>query len=134
MKKIAMSIVCVMIASISNAQTQGFSEADMQNMMQVMQKMQECMAKVDQAALDELDQKSKEIDAELKTLCEKGKRDKAQKKAIAYSKEMLKNPALKQMRECGEMVKGMVPEGTMPSMAEDFDYSEDKGHVCDNLE
>ena len=51
------------------------------------------------------------------------------KKAIAYGKEMMKNPALKQMKECGEITRGLVPEESMPSMEDDFDFSD--GHVCD---
>ena len=59
---------------------------------------------------------------------------KAQKKAIAFSKEMMKNPALVQMKKCGEMTKGLVPEGSMPQMEEeDFGFDPSKGHVCDDM-
>ena len=55
---------------------------------------------------------------------------KHQKKAIAYSKEMLKNPSLVQMKECSEMTKGLVPEGESSSLEDEFDFS--NRHVCDD--
>lgn len=131
MKKIAASIIVVTIAFVSAAQGQGMNEADMKNVMQVMQKMQECMAQVDQSAIKELEERTNEMEAEIKALCEQGEEKKAEKKAIAFSKEMLKNPSLVQMKKCGEMTKGILPEGTMPSMDNEFDYSE--GNVCDDL-
>lgn len=130
MKKIALSLIFVVIAFIPVAQGQGMNEGDMQNIMKAMQKVQECMAKVDQSDLAALEQRGEEMEAEIKALCDQGKRDKAQKKAIAFSKEMMKNPALQQMKKCGEISKGMLPEGSVPEM-EDDEFDPSKGHVCD---
>lgn len=134
MKKILGSLLVVMITFfVSTAQAQGFNEADMQNLMQVMQKMQECMAKVDQQELERLEEEGNKMEAELKALCEQGKRDKAQKKAIAFSKKIMKNPALIQMKECGELTKGMMPPGSEePTLDEEFDFT--NRHVCDDME
>ncbi len=137
MKKILFSVLFVMFACVTSAQGQsrgqGMGEADMQNLMQMMQKMQECMAKVDQQELERLGAEADTMEAELKELCAEGKRDKAQKTAIAYSKKIMNNPALKQMQECGEMTKGLIPqEEQEPSLAEEFDFS--NRHVCDDME
>jgi dsDNA-specific endonuclease/ATPase MutS2 len=121
-----------MFAFVPAVQSQGVSEADMQDMMQMMQKMQECMAKVDQSALEGLEKRSEELEAEIKSLCEQGKKKKAQKKAIAFGKEMMDNPALKQMRKCSEITKGLLPEGSapQPSFEDEFDFSNQD--ICDD--
>lgn len=132
MKKIVTIILIVLLPAVVFAQDfQNMSEQDMQKMMEQAQKMQACMEQVDQSQLAGLEQRSKEFEAELKALCDAGKRDKAQQKAMEYGKEMMDNPALKQMRKCGEMAEGMMTK-MMPQMEiveEDFDYS--TKHVCD---
>lgn len=111
------------------AQNAQMQSADMQKMMQ---KMQQCMAKVDQAELEKLEQDGKKFETTLKKLCKEGKRNKAQKMAITFSKQTKKNPALVQMKKCAEISKKMIPAGVMPEEEEKFDPS--KGHVCDDIE
>lgn len=130
--KVIATILFVVFPVIAAAQKYpGMNEADMQQMMQVMQEMQACMEKIDQAELEALQQRSDEFDAEIKVLCDQGKRDEAEKKAIAYGKEMMNNPVVQQMQKCGEMAEGMMPPGQMGTMEDKYDYSEDEGHVCD---
>jgi len=126
--KIVISTLIVLLPAIVFAQNfQNMSEQDMQKMMEQGQKMQACMQNVDQSQLEALQKRSEEIQAEIRGLCDAGKRDKAQKKAIAYGKEVMNNPAMKQMKKCGELAQGMMPQ--MPFMDEEVDYS--KSHVCD---
>jgi hypothetical protein len=127
--KIFVAIFCLMFPVVVTAQNQGMSGGDMQKMMQMMQEMQQCMAKVDQAELEAIESESEKIGKELETLCAKGERKKAQKKAIAYSKKIMENPALAQMKKCTEMTKGLVPENSTPSFEEGLDFS--NRHVCD---
>ena len=83
-------ILMVVFPAVVFAQNfQNMTEQDMQRMMELAQKMQACMEQVDQAQLAQLEQRSKEFEAELKALCDAGKRDEAQKKAMAYGKEMM---------------------------------------------
>ena len=129
--RIIVSILFLLAPVVVSAQNnQNMNEAGLQNMMQLMQEMQVCMEKVDQSALEGLEKRSEEMEAEIKALCDQGKNKKAQKKAIAYGKEMIDNPALKQMRKCGEITKGLLPEGAIPgpSFEDEFDFS--KGDVC----
>ena len=126
--RLSASILLLLIPMVSVAQNyQGMSEADMQNTMQQMQKMQSCMSNVDQESLKALEQRSYQIEAEVKSLCASGKRDEAQETAISMGKEMMSNPAMQEMKKCGEMMQGMVPQ--MAFMDQDKDFS-DK-HVCD---
>lgn len=122
-------VLCPVIAAAQNYQ--GMNEADMQKMMQVMQEMQTCMDNIDQAELDALQEKTTKFDAEIKALCDQGKRDEAEEKAIAYGKEMTKNPTVQQMQKCGEKAKGKLPSGQMGSMEDMYDYSDKEGHICD---
>jgi competence protein ComGC len=102
----------------------GMSESDMQKI----QKMQSCMEKVDQQQLKALEQRQNQFDAEMKSLCGRGERDEAQKKAIMYEKEVMKNTAIQAMKKCSEIGKGMMPN--MPVMGQ---HEEDTGeHVCDS--
>jgi len=103
---------------------QGMSEADMQKMMQ---EMQSCMQSVDQKKLNALEQRSRQFEAKMKSLCASGKRDEAQVKAIAFGTEVTNDPTIKALRKCGEIMKGMMP--MMPLMKQDKDYSDQ--HVCD---
>jgi len=126
--KILASILLLLMPMVTVAQNyQGMNEEDMQKMMEQMQEMQSCMQNVDQGKLKVLEQRSYEIEAEVKSLCTSGKRDEAQKKAISFGKEVAKDPTMQAMRKCGEMMKGMTPN--MPFMDQDKDYS--SHHVCD---
>ncbi len=104
----------------------------MQKMMQQMQEAQACMEKIDRSELEVLQNKSKQFEAEMKSLCTSGKRDKAQDKAMVYMKEIINNPAVKEARRCGEMMKGMMQgmAQNMPFMNDEKDYS--SMHVCDS--
>ena len=104
----------------------GMNEADMQKL----QEMQSCMEKVDQSKLKALEQRQYQFDAEVKSLCDSGKRDEAQKKAVSYAKEMMNNPAIQAISKCGEIAKGMMPE--MPFMNLDKETSDQ--HICDSNE
>ena len=74
---------------------QGMNDADMQKMMVQMQKMQSCLSKVyQQNDFQKLESRQQQFENEVMALCQKGQRDKAQKKAIAFVEEMNNNPWL----------------------------------------
>lgn len=109
----------------------GMQGMDMQSMMQAAQQMQQCMAKVDQQAMQKMQRESNKVVGELRSLCQQGKKSEAQAKAISYSKQMISNPAIQQMRKCGEMAKGFMPKNMQQN---DFfdDFENSKHHVCDS--
>ncbi len=128
--KLILTIILIIIPYSAIAQNDDMQGADMQKMMQGMQKMQECMANVDQAELQNMESEAEEFSAEIQALCDQGKRSKAQKKAIKYSKKIMKNPAMKQMQKCGEMANEFIPAHLQEStVEEEFDFS--NKHVCD---
>jgi len=124
-------ILFILFPVIATAQNQNMQSIDTEKMMQALQEMQQCMTKVDQEELRKFGQESEKMEARLQALCNRGDRDKAQNEAIKFSKKMMTNPTLIQMKECSEMAKGFVPQGTMEGMDEPFDPS--KKHVCDNI-
>ncbi len=127
--KIAAAFLFLLIPCAAFAQNyQGMNEQDMQKMMEQMQKMQVCMQDVDQAELKTLEHRSKQLESDIKSLCAAGKRDEAQERALSFGRDVAKAPAMQKMKECGEMMKGMMPE--MPFTDLDKDYS--SHHVCDN--
>lgn len=108
----------------------GISKGDMQNMMQVMQEVQKCMAGIDQAKLKELENSSEQAKQEIDTLCAQGERDKAQQQAMAFGKKIASDPTMQQMRKCGEMAQGAMPMTGMADIFDEKDYT--SSHVCDN--
>jgi hypothetical protein len=107
----------------------GMKQGDMQNMMKAMQQVQECMAGIDQAQLNELQARSEKFKKKIDEWCAAGKRSKAQKQALNFGKKIAADPVMKQMEKCGEMAQGALP---MPGMVETYDQKDyaDK-HVCD---
>ena len=110
----------------------GMSEADMQNFQQQMQKMQACMADVDQAELQALQQRGKALQAEVQQLCASGKRDRAQQRAMKGGLEIASDPTIKKLRECSGMMPSMakmMPK--IPYAESPTDKEDSSGHICD---
>ncbi len=109
----------------------------MRNMQRGMQQMDmnqldkaaACMEKLDLSMMDGLEQEGKKMEAEVKSLCQSGKRAEAQDRAMALAMEMMNRPEMKQMQECSKMMAGMMPK--MP-----YKKYEDMGknqHICDDF-
>ena len=105
------------------------NEADMEKMMQKMQEMETCMQNIDQSKLASIEQRARKMEAEIKSLCENGKRDMAMKKAMDFSQEIMSNPTMKTVRKCGEMMQGVMPK--MPMMDFEEDQKNSTQHICD---
>ncbi|MEN8712104.1 MAG: hypothetical protein ABF326_07905 [Arenicellales bacterium] len=130
MRKIGLILFLLSPATVF---AQQMSQQDMQNMMVQVQEVQACMQTIDQNELNNLQEESKIFEAEVKNLCKNGKRDEAQDKAMAYSKEVINSAAMATMRKCTEnlsgALKGMMPDLSPEKIAKDFS---DK-HVCDEI-
>ena len=111
-----------------NAQTPGMSEEQMQSMMKNMQQMQECFARIDQAALQKLGQKGQEMQTQLQSLCTNGKRDQAQAKAMQFAQVYTNSKEVKVLRECGQQIASFIPD--VSSMMKELENSD--RHVCDS--
>ena len=129
MKTAAMLVAFLLPATTLAQNPQTMNQGNMQNMMQVMQKVQECMASIDQSKLQDLQVKSEKMSKDIKILCSKGQRDKAQNMAISYGREMASDPTLKQMQKCGEMAQGALPMMDNVKTYDEKEYA--SKHVCD---
>lgn len=117
-------------AAPARADHGGMSDEQMQMMMENARKMQECMDRIDPSLFDQLEQKGREMETEIKALCAAGKRDEAEKKAMAYGREMNNTKGMKDLQKCGEMGKGMMEH--MPVIREKMQEGK-SGHICDNV-
>jgi hypothetical protein len=127
--KTTLLILSLLLPVAALAQSpQGMNEKDMQQMMQRMQQMQTCMQDVDQEQLKGLEQRSHQVEADIKSLCTDGKRAEAQQRAMDFGMEVSLDPNMKIMRKCGEMMQGMMPE--MPIADYEQKTAEGK-HICD---
>lgn len=136
MKKFALYL-SLLIPTVTIAQNpQGMNQQDMQKMMQQMQQQMQqvetCMRKVDQQHLEEIERQGQQFEEEMRNLCASGQRDKAQSKAIAFGQAMARDPSLLQMKECTEMMQGMV-QGMIPDLPVFEEYEDTSMHVCDSL-
>lgn len=107
----------------------GMSDADMEKMMQGMEAMHECMANLDQAALEQFGKEGEQMNSEIKALCADGKRDEAQDKAMEYGKKVASDPTMKAMAECGKKMQSAMPQ--MQQSAAPTPEELQNRHVCD---
>jgi hypothetical protein len=129
MEKLLIALLLILPALASAQNFQNMSEADMQNMMQQAQKMQACMAGIDQSDLEKFEQRANQMQARVDTLCASGKRDEAQKEGIAFAREVSSNESMKKMQTCGKMMEGTMPG--MPTMLQDAPGESENQHICD---
>jgi len=102
----------------------------MQDMMEQAQRMQDCINRLDPAALDVLEAGGAAVDKEIKALCAAGKRDRAAERSAAYGRELAASPEMKALGECGELARQMLPQATKAAARGKADAA--AGHVCDN--
>ncbi len=120
-------LILAFLPSLAMAQSNSGMSQDMMKMMEQAQKAQACMQNIDTSEIEEIEQEGRKMETRIKSLCTDGKRDEAQKQAIAYSREMMSRPAMKQIRECSEMLRGMIPK--MPF--DNFEEECENKHICD---
>ena len=108
------------------------NEEQMQQMMQGMSQMANCFQNLDQSKLEAMAAEAEEKQKELKQLCADGKRDEAQREAMAFGMKFMQSDEFRQLQQCGEMARGMMPE--MPDYSVyDTDGEGDSRHICDDI-
>ncbi len=116
-----------------NAENMANMEKNMMSMVSGAEDMEKCMSHIDQNKIDEMGVKASQIERSVSELCEQGKRNAAQDKALAFSQEMQKNKELQKMKGCmasmPAMMKSMMQ--TMPFEELENQFGAGKKHVCD---
>jgi hypothetical protein len=105
------------------------NEQNMQMMAKEMQEMQKCMGSINKTELAEIEKRSIAFEKKIRSLCSKGKRDQAQKEALAFGKEMSKHPAMQSMNKCAESMGKAMQDMPVPGQEVDFSNT----HACDEL-
>jgi len=126
------TIALIMLLIPLMVSAQGFPGGDPQQMQVMMQKakeMQACMQHVDQVKMQAFQQRAQRMGEEVKALCAAGKRDEALNTAISYSQEIAADSAMKEVKRCAEIMKGVMPDLS----ADISDYKDDgsEQHICD---
>ena len=109
----------------------GINDPAMQKMMEEMQKYEECMSKIQQSQFIEIQRLEEEFVEEVRPLCASGNRDKAQKRAIKFGKDMSNHPVFTEIRKCGKLLTSELAKKDLDDM--DFDYESSSIHVCDEI-
>ncbi len=115
--------------SAQNFPPMNMDPQQMQAMMQKAQQVQECMSKISEEEMRAVQEKMQKMQNEVDALCQAGKRDEAMEKAMDMAKEISQDPTLKQMKKCGEIMKGVIPP--LPEIANLREDGKPKRHVCD---
>ncbi len=111
---------------------QGFSGVDPQKMQAMMEKakeMQQCMGKVDQVKIQAFKQRGKQMSAKIKALCAAGKREEAVTEALSYSKELASDSTMSDVKKCGKIMEGFMPDLSSVEPTNEQDSS--TGRICD---
>ena len=122
-------LMLVLVPGLAMAQNNEGIPKDMTQMLLQAQKAQECMEKIDKSEMEKFEREGTEMEAKIKSLCNSGKTAEAQDQAMVFSRKMMDSPAMKDIRQCTEMMRGMLPE--MP-----FDNMEEKmanTNICDEM-
>jgi len=127
---IALLLVCA--GPVCAQQNGAPDDAQLQQMMQGMSQMAACFQNIDQDRLEAMGKESKAKEKEIKQLCADGKRDEAQSEAMAFGQSLMNSEEFKQLQQCGEMGRSMMPDMSRFTASDDEDGNGPR-HVCDDL-
>ena len=130
----ALAVIFCITAAMSSFTYANDQQEMMQNAMQGMMQMQHCLSEsATPQFLEEMSKNSDKINNKLKRLCQAGQRQEAQDTAMAYSKEILKNPEFQAMQKCFAQIDSNLLGAA--DMQEAFNLeSLNETHICDEIE
>ena len=111
-----------------DAVPQQFDPASMNALMQQAQNIQACMAKVDQAELERIQNEATAKADEVQAMCANGERAAAQSEAVVFGQQLAQEPAVLEMKACLGIAGLQIPQMTW---AELEDSETTQTHVCD---
>ena len=93
----------------STAHAQVLDGGQIQMLLGQAEQIEQCMAKANNSATQDLLQRGEQVSAEIENLCRAGKRDAAQAKALAFGREMADSPAMANLQECAGALGALLP-------------------------
>lgn len=127
---ITMLLLLPVAAAAENDAFKNMDKAQMQQMMQQMKTMQNCVKNIDKADMQAFQAQAKQMSAEVKSLCAAGKRDEAMARAMEFGKDVSANKAMQQMKQCGEGITEVMP--LLPDVTQGQNQPGSPRHVCDH--
>jgi cytochrome c556 len=127
---ITMLLLPPIAAAAENEAFKNMDKAQMQQMMQQMKTMQNCVKNIDKADMQAFQAQAKQMSAEVKSLCAAGKRDEAMARAMEFGKDVSANKAMQQMKQCGEGITETMP--LLPDVTQGQNQPGSPRHVCDH--
>jgi len=102
--------------------------ATVEAVVQEAQKIQVCMAKIDQAEVERVRAEADAKATEIRTMCANGERAAAQSGAVAYGRKLEEEPVVIEAKACIGISGLAIPQTTWTQL-EDSETA--KTHVCD---
>lgn len=128
MNKIQIGVLLLLAWNVQAQIPNKLNEAQMQQLMEKMGKMQQCMENIQQTEMNAFEKRARDMEAQLKQLCAQNERQQAQTIAIKFGMEMSQSPLMQKMRECRQHMPALM------EMPEFIDYEKTDQNVCDSLE
>ena len=95
---------------------------------QQVQRIEACLLKIDQAEVARLRAAAEEKATEIRAMCAQGERVAAQSAAVAYGKQLIKEPAVIEAKACLGVSGLVIPQTTWAQLD---DSETAQTHVCD---
>lgn len=127
---ITMLLLVPIAATAENDAFKNMDKAQMQQVMQQMKAMQNCVKNIDKADMQAFQAQAKQMSAEVKSLCAAGKREEAMARAMEFGNDASANKAMQQMKQCGEGVTEAMP--LLPDVTPGQNQPGSPRHVCDH--
>lgn len=108
----------------------GLNQQQMQLLFSHMGEIQQCMGELGPAGMNLLQEKSKQIQRETRTLCEQGKRDEALRHVSRRSKALMSDPRFAKAKNCSTNLWDQLAQ---PWLAQQQGGAHNGQHVCDMI-
>lgn len=122
-----LAMLVSVFCGVARAQAQALDSAQIQMLLNQAQDIEGCMSQLDAAATRDLRARSEQVTADIERLCQYGKRDEAQAKALAFGREMADSPAMENLQQCVGPLGALLP-AALASLNGDMS---DELQVCD---
>jgi hypothetical protein len=121
----------LLITPLSSFATPDTNQMDMTQMQNMVMELQKCMQQIDQQEMKKIREQAQALEKDLKALCDSGKRDAAQDKAMTFAMQMQKSPAMSKLKDCGKDIQAMMP--TLQDLSRYEKVPDKNDNVCDHL-
>ncbi len=110
---------------------QGLNQQQLQTLMMHFGEIQQCMAQLGPDGMKRLQERSKQIQRETRTLCEAGKRDEALQHVTARSQGLMQSAEFSHVKGCSQNLWNQLAQ---PWLKQQTSGAQDGQHICDMIQ